>query len=89
MKPAIFGILRFFKLIDDSNQLSLTNIALIIVIVKLAMIQQASMMDLGTLLLALANYNIKKYLALGTLSTSLTTIKQDITRVVTKDEEAV
>lgn len=56
--------LVFLRLVDPHDQtLSLTSIALIIVIVKLAMVKTPSVYDLGGLLLALANYNAKKWLA--------------------------
>lgn len=52
------------RLVDSHDgQLSLTNIALIIVIVKLTLIPSPSIFDLGSLLLALANYNAKKLMA--------------------------
>jgi hypothetical protein len=55
--------LEFLRLVDaHDGQLSLTNIALIVVIVKLALIQNAGLTDIGALLLALANYNYKKVL---------------------------
>lgn len=57
-------VLAFFRIIDaHDGQLSLTNIALIIVLVKLALVTAPTVFDLGTLLLALANYNAKKWMA--------------------------
>jgi hypothetical protein len=68
--------------------LSLTNIALIIVVIKLAYVEQANMLDLGTLLLALANYNIKKYWVKGSLSTNMTSIQQDIKKVIVNSSKS-
>ena len=55
-------VLQFLRLVDENNQISLTNIAMIIVLVKLACAQQAGVADLGALMLALASYNCKKLL---------------------------
>jgi hypothetical protein len=57
-------ILIFFRLVDAHDGLiSLTNLALIVVIVKLVLVKTPGLTELGTLLLALANYNAKKLLA--------------------------
>lgn len=57
------NILAFLRLTDENNQLSLTNISLMVVVVKIALTPQASLPDLGALLLGLANYAHKKVLA--------------------------
>jgi hypothetical protein len=56
--------LIFFRLVDAHDGLiSLTNVALIVVIVKLVLVKTPGLTELGTLLLALANYNAKKWMA--------------------------
>jgi hypothetical protein len=58
-------LLIFFRLVDAHDGLiSLTNVALIVVIVKLTLVKTPGLTELGTLLLALANYNAKKWMAL-------------------------
>ena len=62
----------FLRLIDKHDGLlSLTNIALIVVIAKLIFVQNAGVMDLGALLLSLAAYNFKKYQAARTSSAAV------------------
>lgn len=56
--------LDFIRITDPHDgRISLTNIAMIVAIVKLAAVQTSTVFDLGTLLLALANYNAKKWFA--------------------------
>jgi hypothetical protein len=63
MPTKLKRILVFFRLVDDyDSNLSLTHIGVIIVLVKLALVQHASIVDLGSLLVALANLNMKKYI---------------------------
>jgi hypothetical protein len=57
----IFSVLRFFTLMDpDSVTLSITNIAVIISVVKIAMGHTAPM-DGGALLVTVLNYAHKRY----------------------------
>jgi ABC-type multidrug transport system fused ATPase/permease subunit len=53
---------RFLRIIDErDDQLSVVNIACIVVIVKVALVVNPSMVDLGTLLIALlAHYGKKR-----------------------------
>ena len=84
MKRYLFEILIFLRLIDRHDEtISLTNVALYIVLFKLAMVQQASMMDVGSVFVALSNYNIKKYLNKNNIEQAATIA----TQIVTKSEE--
>jgi len=57
----LFSILRFFTLMDaDSNTLSITNIAVIVAVVKVGMGHVAPM-DGGILLGSILNYAHKRY----------------------------
>lgn len=56
----MMNVLAFLRLTDDDGLLSLTHIALMVVIAKVAFVQHASVVDLGGLLLGLANYSGKK-----------------------------
>lgn len=63
MKAGMKRLLVFLRLVDDhDSNISLTNVALIVVISKLIFVPHPTVFDLGTLLLALANYNAKKLL---------------------------
>lgn len=52
----------FLRLIDENNQLSITNIAVYIVLVKIALVQDFNITDAGALFVCLLNYSGKKYL---------------------------
>lgn len=53
-------ILRFLRLIDQDHMVSLTNLAVIVVIVKIWQAKSSSYADMGALLVALSGYNAKK-----------------------------
>lgn len=53
-------MLRFLQLTGEDGNLSLIDIAVIIVLIKLAMAPSASLPDLGTLVVALASKTIKE-----------------------------
>jgi len=59
---ANFLKLLSFLRITDRQKLSLTNIAMMVVIVKLAMTNNASVGDLATLSATLVNYMFKRYM---------------------------
>jgi len=56
-------ILRFLRLTDEQDNLSLTNIAVMLIIVKLALLQEYGLQDLGVLLVALLTYTAKKVIS--------------------------
>lgn len=54
---------KFFRILDEyNNNLSLTNVAVIIVLVKLCMAPAVSITDIGALLISLLSYTGKKVL---------------------------
>ena len=61
--PRVFNILQFLRLVDENNLLSLTNITVVVCIVKVAMLQSVSLPDLGALMLSMLMYGHKKLLA--------------------------
>lgn len=80
--PKFKRLLVFFRLIDDHDgNLSFTNLALIIVLAKIATVQEASVMDLGSLLIALTNFNVKKYINV------LSTVQTVSDKIIHKSEE--
>lgn len=69
IKEKLLSVGRFFRVVDEfHNQISIVNVACIVVVVKVALAVNPSMVDLGTLLIALlahygkkqANMKIKK-----------------------------
>lgn len=62
--PKIRLILSWLRITDDQGLLSLTNTALFIVLVKLAIAPSLTLVDAGALLLALLHYSGKKIIAL-------------------------
>lgn len=64
MKNFTIKLLNFFSLTtDDRSKLSLTNIVLYVVIFKIALTQNVTLPELGTLLLSLLSYSHKRYVA--------------------------
>lgn len=61
-KQKAFAVGRFFRVLDDDNVVSLTNVALMIVLAKLVMVPSVSVVEVGTLLLGLFNYSYKRYI---------------------------
>ncbi len=53
-------LLNFFNLLDSEGRLSLTNTALVVTVVKLAIAPQASITEVGAMFLAIANYALKR-----------------------------
>ena len=51
----------FVRLLDETGTLSLTNIAVILVLVKIAVNGNPSFAELGTLLTVLSSYTVKRY----------------------------
>lgn len=49
-------VLNFLRLIDDDGHLSLTNLAVIVILVKTAIAPTLSVTDIGALLIAVLNY---------------------------------
>lgn len=67
MKNLILNSLIFLRLVDaHDNTLSLTNIAMIVVLTKLAMSQTSTPIDIGGLMVALLAYTGKKMISKGT-----------------------
>lgn len=52
---------NFLNLLDAQGKLSITNVAVIVCLLKLAFAPAASITEAGTLLVALANYAHKRY----------------------------
>jgi hypothetical protein len=61
MVKKIARSLKFLNLLDKDSNLSISNIAVIIVLVKLAFTPSLSLIDAGTLLVTLMNYAHKRH----------------------------
>lgn len=61
MVQKIARTLRFLNLLDRDNNLSISNIAVCIVLFKLAVTPSLSLIDAGTLLVTLMNYAHKRH----------------------------
>jgi hypothetical protein len=76
----VLRILIFTRVVDAHDlNLSFTNIALIIVLTKLMFVQTTSIMDLGALLVSLANFNLKKYI---NVANNIQTVSDKLTKKV-------
>lgn len=58
-------ILKFFNLLDAAGNLSISNIAVLIVLAKLTMAPTVSITEAGMLLITLGNYAVKRHYAKG------------------------
>jgi hypothetical protein len=57
--------LTFLNLLDNSGNLSITNVAVIICLVKIAMASQFSGTEVGALVATLLNYSHKRFVNAG------------------------
>jgi hypothetical protein len=53
-------LLNWLRITDEQGNLSITNVAVLIVLIKLAIAPAVSLTEVGGLLIALANYSSKK-----------------------------
>lgn len=56
------SILKFLNLLDYENNLSITNLAVYIALIKIMIIPGSSLEDAGMLFTVLVNYSYKKHL---------------------------
>lgn len=77
-------LLSFFRIIDEHDySISLTNIAMYIVMWKLISTNNSSIVDLGAFFCALSGYNFKKYINKDAIAQA-TTIANKVTEVADK-----
>jgi len=63
IKDRVIGLLKFLKIVDPHDgYISLTSLALLIVLYKLAKTPVSTLEDTVPLIIALASYNIKKFI---------------------------
>jgi hypothetical protein len=66
MNDKILRALQFLRIVDESNNLSLTNLALITSVASLIARPEVGLTDASTLIASLLGYQFKKYLTTGT-----------------------
>lgn len=59
--------LAFLNLLDNAGNLSISNIAVIVCVIKVALAPQFSITEVGALLVSLLNYAHKRYVNDGTV----------------------
>lgn len=94
----IYKVLRFFNLIDRSNDLSITNIILITVVIRLVIAPVFSLEECGVLMLALLNYAHKRHEAakvdrsmfqsMNVIKAEVESFKKELAEVKAVSEEA-
>lgn len=57
----VIKALNWLRITDAQGRLSLTNIALLVCLVKLALVQSATLPDIGALFLSVTAYNFKRH----------------------------
>lgn len=60
----VYKILNFFRLLDENRLLSITNIAVVIVLVKVAITPNPDVEALAALVAAIGAYNFKRWASL-------------------------
>ena len=78
MKARILKSLAFVRLLDENGQLSLTNIAVIIVLVKLAVMKDLNLNAVSVLLTTLGAYNFKRYLGKSSNESAIATPNKEV-----------
>lgn len=80
-------IFKFLNLLDHEGNLSITNLAVIVVLIKLAIAPAATLTEAGTLLIALANYAHKRVVTNSVPEVTEDTITPQVEEMQTKLDE--
>ena len=83
------SFLNFFSILDNEGNLSISNLAVIVVLVKLAIAPTASLTEAGALLVTLANYAHKRIVNQQATNTpeEVNPLKPQVDEMQTKLEE--
>jgi hypothetical protein len=81
------SILKFLNVLDANENLSITNLAVIVALVKLAIAPTASITEAGTLLIALANYGHKRFVSSQDVEVPEDTVTPKVEAIQSKLEE--
>lgn len=57
----IISFLNFFNLLDSQNRLSITNVAVLIILGKMILAPSVSLTEVGALLISFINYGHKRF----------------------------
>lgn len=60
--PKLIKFANFCRLLDENGLLSLTNIAVILILIKIALSKSCDIGSMAMLLTALSGYNLKRYM---------------------------
>lgn len=84
MKDKFFRVLQFLRLANKSNNISLTNTALIAVICKFVFMPGVTVTDLCMFLGAVIGYHVKRFAPAKTIAEDVEPLKADIAALQTK-----
>ena len=65
MLEKINKILQYLRINDEKGRVSLTNIALILILVKIAVVPATSMKDIAALMTVVLSYQVKRKIDKG------------------------
>lgn len=81
------GILKFFNLLDSEGHLSITNLSVVIVLIKLIYSPSTSITEAGLLLITLSNYAHKRIVNRNNQESEEDPLKPQIEELQMKIEE--
>ena len=62
-KTKLIEVVNFLRLIDENGLLSLTNVSVIVILVKICILKELDLSSASLLLTAIGSYHFKRYLA--------------------------
>lgn len=74
--PSMQQVLTFFNMTDREGNLSITNIAMIVLIAKIALAPAVSIAEVAAFFIALLNYSHKRYEASKAANAEVVTIDE-------------
>lgn len=76
--------LQFFRVTDETGNLSLTNIALVVVLIHLVNRPELAVTDIATFAAAIASYQVKRYLQPAAPAQDQTALTEALASLQTK-----
>jgi hypothetical protein len=77
-KQQVLRALRFARITDEQDNLSLTNIAMIVTLVVVLQRPELSLTDIGTFIAAIVGYQVKRFAATGEVTNDSEELKKAI-----------
>lgn len=78
MKSQVAKVLSFLRLTNGDGKLSLTNIAVVVVLIKVAFASEPSIAQMATLLTVISAYNFKRWHASRSVKADLADVQQTL-----------